>query len=81
MNVCQCGSQTIVYSVMQSDGNSISGEVVLDSFNISYRDDDNIFDKMWEKQISWDFFYEDLKFLKMFKENAYLKKYSTTRNL
>ena len=31
-----------IYSVMQSDGNSFCGDVVLDSFNMMYRDEDNI---------------------------------------
>ena len=32
-------SGIISYSVMQSDGNSFCGDVILDSFNISYRDE------------------------------------------
>ena len=42
------------YSVMQSDRNSFGGDVVLDSFNMSYRDEDSILDQKYEKQISWD---------------------------
>ena len=34
----------IDYSVMQSDGNSFSRDVVLDSFNISYREEGSILD-------------------------------------
>ena len=30
------------YSVMQTDGNSLAGDVVLDSINIAYRSEDNI---------------------------------------
>ena len=30
---------------MQSDGNSFCGDVVLDSFNMSYRDKDSILEK------------------------------------
>ena len=31
-----------MYSVMQSDGNRDGGDVVLDSFNMVYNDEDNI---------------------------------------
>ena len=55
---------------MQSDGNSFCGDVVLGSFNSSYRDEDSILEQRYEKQISWDIF-------KVIEENAYLKKYST----
>ena len=38
--------QTIMYnSVMQSDGNSICGDDVLDNFNMVYRDKDSILDQ------------------------------------
>ena len=37
------------YSVMQSDGNSYDGDVVLDSFNKASRDEDSIFDQKYEK--------------------------------
>ena len=30
---------------MQSDGNSLCGDVVLDSFNMVYRDEDSIYDQ------------------------------------
>ena len=33
------------YSVIQSDGNSFCGDVVLDSFNKGFRDEDNILDQ------------------------------------
>ena len=36
---------------MQSDGNSFIGNVVLESFNIPYRDEESIFDQKYEKQI------------------------------
>ena len=36
---------------MQSDGNSFCGDVVLDSFNMSYREEDSIVDQKYEKQI------------------------------
>ena len=34
---------------MQSDGNSIYGDVVLDSFNKVFQDEDSIFDQKYEK--------------------------------
>ena len=37
-----------VYSVMQSDGNSIFGHVVLDSFNKGSWDEDNILDQIYK---------------------------------
>ena len=44
------------YSVAQSLMNSLSGDVVLDGFNMVYRDEDNILDQTYEKQICLDFF-------------------------
>ena len=41
------------YSVLQSDGNSFCGDVVLDSFKMEYSDEDSILDKICEKQIFW----------------------------
>ena len=35
---------------MQSDGNSISGDVVLDSFNRAYLDECNILDEIYESK-------------------------------
>ena len=60
----------IIYSVMQSDGNSFFGDVVLDSCIMSYRNED----QTYEKQESWNFI---TKILEVIDENAYLKKYST----
>ena len=51
-----------IYSVIQSDGNSFCGDVVLDSFNIVYSDEDSILDQKYEKWIFWNLYYEDLKF-------------------
>ena len=39
------------YSVMQSDGNSFCGDVVLDRFYIVYSDEDSIKDQKYEKRI------------------------------
>ena len=41
----------MLYSEMQSDGNSLCGDVVLDNFNI---DEDSILNQKCKKQISWD---------------------------
>ena len=43
-----------MYSVMQSDGNSFYGDVVLDNYNKAYRDKDNIIDQKYKKQIFCD---------------------------
>ena len=40
----------LLYSVMQSDGNSFCGDVVLDSFNKTYRDEDNILDQIYKSK-------------------------------
>ena len=59
------------YSVMQSDGNSFCGDVVLDSFNKASRDEDNILDQIYKKQKCLDFYYVNFIFsIKMY-ENAY----------
>ena len=39
---------------MKSDGNSFCGDVVLNSFNMSYRDEDSILEQKYGVQISWD---------------------------
>ena len=39
-----------------------NGDVVLDSFNILYRDEDSILDQIYEKQLFSAFYHEDLKF-------------------
>ena len=50
------------YSLMQSDGNSFCGDVVLDSFNKAYRDKDTILDQKYEKRIFFYLYYEDFIF-------------------
>ena len=52
-----------VYSVMHSDGSSFCGDVVLDSYNIAYRDKDSILDQIFSA-----FYYEDLEFEEWFKK-------------
>ena len=66
-----------MYSVMQSDGNSFYGIVVMDSIIMAYRDEYSILEQIHEKQIFLDLYYEDLKFTKVIEENAYLKKNNT----
>ena len=44
---------------MRSDGNSFGGDVVLDSFNKAYMDEDNILDQMYRNQICLDIYYYD----------------------
>ena len=41
---------TIIYGVMQSDGNSLCGDVILNSFNKASRDEDNILDQVYESK-------------------------------
>ena len=38
------------YSVMQSDGNSFCGDVVSDSFNKRFRDEDKILDQIYQNK-------------------------------
>ena len=47
---------------MQSDENSFSDDVVLDSFNMIYSDEDNIEDLEYKKRIFGDLYEEDFKF-------------------
>ena len=46
----------------------VLGDVVLNSFNNVSRDEDNIWHQIYKKQMCSDFYYEDLKFLKLFKK-------------
>ena len=39
-----------MYSVIQSDGNSFLGDVILDSFNMAYGDEGSILDQKYENQ-------------------------------
>ena len=54
---------------MQSDGNSICGNVVLDSFNMTYRDKDSILDRNMTSKYFGTFIMKILN-LKSDKENA-----------
>ena len=46
-----------VYRVTQSLSNSSLGDVVLNSFNRVFRDEDSILDKTYQKQIYSDFYH------------------------
>ena len=46
---------------MQSDEKSFSRDVVLDSYNIAYGDEDSIRDPKNKRRIFWDLLYEDFK--------------------
>ena len=41
---------SLLYSVMQSDRNSFGGDVVSDSFNKPFRDEENILDQIYESK-------------------------------
>ena len=47
---------------MQLDVNSFSGDVVLDGFNMSYRDEEGILEQKYKNQISWNLYDEDFIF-------------------
>ena len=47
---------------MQSDRSSISGDVVLDSFNMVYRDEDSNLDQIYEEEIFSTLYYDDFKY-------------------
>ena len=47
------GKQQQQYSVMQLDGNSFCGDVVLGSFNMEYGEEDRIWGQKYEEQIFW----------------------------
>ena len=50
---------------MQADGNSFCGDVVMNSFNMAYRDEDSILDQIYKKQIFSDFHYKEYKILRV----------------
>ena len=47
---------------MQSDWNSFSGDIVLESVNIASMDEDIVLNQIFEKFIFLDLYYEDLNF-------------------
>ena len=56
---------TLLYSVMQSDGNSFCGNVVLNGVCMAYRNEDSMLDKIRRS-----------KYFRVIEENAYFKKYN-----
>ena len=63
-----------IYIVKQSDGNSFCRDVVLNSFNKAYRDENNIIDQKYKTQICLDFYFNN--FNSLF-ENAHSHNSST----
>ena len=63
---------------MQSDGNSFSGDVVLDDFNMLYSDEDSKLDQIYflKTNISGLLFWR-FEILWVIEENEYSKKYTT----
>ena len=55
-------------TVWCSQMGSLWGAVVLNSFNMVYRDESNILDQKYEKLIFLDLYYEDFKFQKWLKK-------------
>ena len=51
------------YSVMQSDGNSYCGDVVLDSFNKVYWDEDTILEQIYKRKYVRIFYSNDFNFV------------------
>ena len=59
---------SLSYSVIQSDGNSFGGDVVLDKVDMAFSYKDSILDLIYEKQIFSDLNYTDFKFLQCWKK-------------
>ena len=59
-----CIDHIFSYSVTQSYSNSLLGDVVFDSFNKVYRDDDNILDQTYQKQVCLDFYHDFHKIIR-----------------
>ena len=51
-----------LYSVTQSYANSFWGDIFLDTFNNVSRDEGNILDQIYKKQICPEFYYDDFWF-------------------
>ena len=47
---------------VQGYANSFRGDVVLDSFNMAYMDENSILDQIYQNQIFSDFYYEGFEF-------------------
>ena len=58
---------------MQSDRNSFCGDVILDSFNMTYRDEGpNLLNKLWKANLLGPLLWRFL-ILRLIEENVYLK--------
>ena len=66
-----------LYSVMQSDGNSFCGDVILDSFNMANSDEDSILDKKICKAIILLTLLKRFWIFRVIDKYAFLNKYST----
>ena len=51
-----------MYSVSQSYAKRFVGDVVLDSFNNESRDENNILDQIYQKQICLDSYHDNFQF-------------------
>ena len=59
---------------MQSNGNSFIGDVIVDSFNILYRDEDSILNQKYDKQILWALYSVNRKLInKKYDSNVYVQ--------
>ena len=50
---------------MLADENSFCGDIVLDSFNMTYIGENSIIKQKYGRQIIWDLYYEDLEFFEI----------------
>ena len=50
------------YSVIQSNGISFGGGIILDTFNMVHSDEKSISEQKYEKRIFWDLYYEVFRF-------------------
>ena len=75
------GQIKCMYREMQSDEKSFFGDVVLDSFDMSYRDEDSIIDQKYEKQIFCALIMKILNFRRDRRKCIYKEiQHITTRN-
>ena len=64
--------QNRLKSVMQSDRNSYSGDVVLDSVNMAFSYEDNILDLIYEKQIFSDLDLQNIHIYKVIQQGTHV---------
>ena len=65
-----------MYRVKQSKSNSFWGDVVFDSVNMAYSDEDSIIDQIYSSKY-FRTFIKRFKILRVIEENAYNMIYST----